>query len=88
MRPEEDPATARPNAETRRTPASKELAEAIRRMDDLLQSEFSFDLAYYILARGLIVAASNSRDGYAPPVMPRATPAGGSGPAPSRSGRR
>ena len=88
MKPEENPVTAHANDETKRTPVSKELAEALRRMDDLLQSEFGFDLAYCILARGLIVAASNSRDGYVPPVVPRATPAGGSGPAPSSSDRR
>ena len=69
MKPEEDPATAHANAETKRTPVGSELVEAIRRMDDLLQAEFGFDLAYCILARGLIVAASNSRDGYIPPTV-------------------
>lgn len=77
MNREEEPVPSHASAETPRTPVSKELAEAIRRMDDLLQAEFGFDLAYCILARGLIVAASNSRDGYVPPTVATATPNGG-----------
>jgi hypothetical protein len=69
MKPDHKPATPSTNTETKRTPVSAKLAEAIRRMDDLLQTEFGFDLAYCILAHGLIVAASNSRDGYVPPVV-------------------
>jgi hypothetical protein len=77
MNPEAEPAPSSASAETRRTPVSKELAEAIRRMDDLLQAEFGFDLAYCILARGLIVAASNSRDGYVPPTVAPKGPSDG-----------
>jgi hypothetical protein len=77
MKPDGETGTSPANAETKRTPVSKELAEAIRRMDDLLQAEFGFDQAYCILARGLIVAASNSRDGFVPPTVATATPNGG-----------
>jgi|GEM_PF-3191096 len=69
MKPEDESATPPGNAKVERTLVSKELAEAINRMDHLLQAEFGFDLAYCILARGLIVAASNSRDGYVPPTV-------------------
>ena len=69
MRADDEPETTPATAETRRMPVGSELVEAIRRMDDLLQAEFGFDLAYCILARGLIVAASNSRDGYIPPTV-------------------
>ena len=69
MKTDDEPGISPANAETRRTPVGPELADAIRRMDDLLQAEFGFDLAYCILARGAVVAASNSRDGYLPPTV-------------------
>ena len=59
--------------EVTRTPVSPALAAAIRHMDDLLVAEFHLDVAYCLLARGSVVAASNSRDGYLPPVVNEAT---------------
>ncbi len=63
--------------DVKRTPVSVDLAEKLRAADEALMAEFGFDLSYVVLARDGIVAASNSRDGYLPPLVVPATPDGG-----------
>lgn len=63
--------------DVKRTPVSANLAEKLRAADEALMAEFGFDLSYIVMARDGIVAASNSRDGYLPPLVASATPDGG-----------
>jgi hypothetical protein len=55
--------------DVKRTPVPANIAEMVRALDDALQTVFGFDLCYVVLARGGIVAASNARDGYLPPLV-------------------
>lgn len=55
--------------DVKRTPVPANIAEQVRALDDALQTVFGFDLCYVVLARGGIVAASNARDGYLPPIV-------------------
>lgn len=83
--PEDDMARKRktaaapePAPETRdvkRTPVPADLADKIRSVDEALLTAFGFDLCYLILARDGIIAASNARDGYLPPIVAPAPPA-------------
>ena len=63
--------------DVKRTPVSTDLAEKLRAADEALMAEFGFDLSYVVMARDGIVVASNSRDGYLPPLVAPATPDGG-----------
>lgn len=75
--------TSKPTApytrELKRTPISPKLAAAIRAVDELLVEELGNDFAYAVLGRGLLIAASNSKDGVVPPVVATddPTPKGG-----------
>jgi len=71
------PDTAPVTREVKRTPVSAELAEKLRAADEALMAEFGFDMGYIVMARDGIVIASNSRDGYLPPLVAPATPDGG-----------
>lgn len=63
------PDTAPVTRDVKRTPVPANIAEMVRTLDAALQTVFGFDLCYVVLARGGIVAASNARDGYLPPVV-------------------
>jgi hypothetical protein len=60
--------------EWKRIPVSPELADAIWRMDDLLQNEFQLDIAYCLMARDGVVAASDAVHSYMPPIVATAPP--------------
>jgi hypothetical protein len=63
--------------EVKRTPVTADLAEKIRAFDEAMLATFGFDVCYVVMARDGIVAASNSRDGYLPPIVAPAAPEGG-----------
>ena len=71
------PDTTPVTREVKRTPVSAELAEKLRAVDEALMAEFGFDVVYIVMARDGIVVASNSRDGYLPPLVAPATSDGG-----------
>lgn len=67
-----------PAPETRdvkRTPVPADLADKIRAFDEAMLATFGFDTCYVVMARDGIVAASNERDGYLPPIVAQAPPA-------------
>jgi hypothetical protein len=87
MSDETPKATAPYTRELKRTPVSPKLAAAIRTVDELLVAELGNDFAYAVLGRGLLIAASNSKDGVVPPAVATDAPPprrGGGHPATER----
>jgi len=70
--------TAPVTREVKRTPVSLELAGKIRAVDAALETEFGMDFAFVILARGALVAGSNSKDRVVPPLVATDGPNDGS----------
>ena len=67
-----EPLTAQ---ETTRTPVSARLADLIRALDEALLEEFGpVWFAYVILGRDGLVAASDARHGFVPPLIAPAAP--------------
>ncbi len=74
---ENGPDPAPVTREVIRTPVSAKLADIIRQLDDTLMAEHGpFVFAYAIMVGDGLAGASNSRDGFVPPIVASAPQSG------------